>query len=143
MLRRRIQKLCSYPNDWFGLRYRHLLVDKLQRKLNLPRGPSRFADHSKPRAFDCVRRQAHVHHVEHIEELPAELKVGKFQTTASMANWRCLNDSKVEVVISRPAEAVPAEHSESPRVRSGSTLNPDGNRKERSEERRVGKECLE
>ena len=108
-----------------------LLIDELQGKLNLPGGPSRFADHSEPRAFDRVRRQAHVHHVEHIEELPAELKVGALQTTASMGNRRCLDDSKVEVVISRPAEAIPAEHSESPRVRSGSTLYPDGNRKER------------
>jgi hypothetical protein len=90
-------------NDCFGLRYRHLLIDELQGKLNLPRGPSCFADHSKPRAFDRVRRQAHVHHVEHIEELPAELKVGTLQTTASMGNRRCLDDSKVEVVISRPA----------------------------------------
>src|SRR5580700_344056 len=112
-------------------RYRHLLIDELQGKLNLPRGPSSFADHSKPRAFDRVGRQAHVHHVEHIEELPAELKVGTLQTTASMGNRRCLDDSKVEVVISRPAETVPTEHSESPRVRSGSSLYPDGNRKER------------
>jgi hypothetical protein len=109
----------------------HLLIDELQGKLNLPRGPSRFADYSKARAFDRVRRQAHVHHVEHIEELPAELKVDALQTIAPMGNRRCLDDSKVEVVISRPAEAIPTEHSESPRVRSGSTLNTNGNRKGR------------
>ena len=63
----------------------HLLIDELQGKLNLPGGPSRFADHSKPRTFDRVRRQAHVHHVEHIEELPAELKVGTLQPTARWA----------------------------------------------------------
>src|SRR6202020_956507 len=108
-----------------------LLMDELQGKLNLPRGPSRFADHSKSRAFDRVRRQAHVHHVEHIEELPAELKIGTFQTIASMGNRRCLDDSKVEVVIGRPAEAISTERSESPRVGSGSTLYSDGNRKGR------------
>src|SRR5580693_5040920 len=112
-------------------RHRHLLIDELQGKLNLPRGPSRSADHSKPRAFDRVRRQAHVHHVEHIEELPTELKVGTLQTTASMGNRRCLDYSKVEVVISRTAEAIPTEHPESPGVRSRSILYSDGNRKER------------
>src|SRR3984885_2944194 len=111
----------GHPNDCFGLRYRHLLIDELKGKLNLPRGSSRFADDSKTRSFDGVRRQAHIHHVEHIEELPAELKVGTFQTTASMGNRRCLDDGKVEVVISGPAEAISTEHSKSSRIRSGST----------------------
>jgi hypothetical protein len=69
-----------------------LLVDELQGKLNLPRGPNRFADHFKSRAFDRVRRQAHVHHVEHIEEFSAELKVGMLHTTASMGNDGCFSE---------------------------------------------------
>src|ERR1700723_1346020 len=125
-------QLQVYPSWlWRSDLFRASLIDELQGKLNLPRGPSSFADHSKPRAFERVRRQAHVHHVEHIEELPAELKVGTLQTIAPMGNRRCLDDSKVEIVISRPAEAIPTERSESPRVRSRSTLYPDRNRKGR------------
>src|ERR1700679_310287 len=119
-------KPCLYLNDCFGIRYPHFLIDELQGKLNLPRGPSRFADHSKPRAFDRVRRQAHVHHVEHIEELPTELKVGTLQTTASMGNRRCLDDGKIEVVISRTAETIPSEIPEPPGLSSGPPLYPEG-----------------
>src|SRR6185437_8079999 len=94
-------------------------IQQLQRKLDLARVSSRSTDDPEARARNRVRGQPHVYDVEDIEELGAELQHGQFRSMRAPAEWRVLDQRKVEVIKRRPSEAVARQASELSRVWTG------------------------
>src|SRR5271168_1160028 len=106
-------------------------VDKLQRKLNLPRVPGRLADQAKAGPFDGIRRQPHVHDIEQIEELSAKLQIEQLDPALALPEWRVLDEGKIVIVISRPAKRIPPQSAEAPVVRPRPARDIHRNIKER------------
>jgi hypothetical protein len=68
----------------------------------------------KPEPDEYVGGQAHVHDVEEVEELAAELHVDALGAAFAAAKRRVLDEGEVEVVVGRSAEGVAAESAETP-----------------------------
>ena len=90
------------------------LIDQLEKELNLPRSARGTADFAKARAHQVVSWQTHVDDVEQVEKLRAKLQIHQLDTTGSPPQRSALDQRKMEVVISRPAESIAAQRAESP-----------------------------
>src|SRR5215472_1276064 len=120
---------------------RRKLVDHLQRKLNLPRRPRRFADDSKAAAADDIRRQSEIHDVEQIEELRAEFESAQFGV-ATVPEWSVFDQGEVEVVIAGTAENIAAQRAETAAVGTSPAGEMDWNVKERAVAQRAHPEIV-
>src|SRR5579863_3216888 len=105
-------------------------VDNLQRKLNLPRGSCRLADHAKSCTLDDIGGQPHIDDIKQIKELRAELQIRSLQAISPVTNRSRLDERKIEIIICRAAKCITAERSKAPRVWSGPARDTNGNGKE-------------
>src|SRR3974377_987582 len=89
----------------FDSSVRALLVNQLERELNLARGAGRLADHTEAGVADnlsgClvhlqrVRRQSHVDDIEDVEELGTELQVHALGAALSLSDRRVLDHGEI------------------------------------------------
>src|SRR5579863_3000055 len=115
--------LCRHPPEVF---MRWLLVNQLQRKLDLPRSPRGFIDHSEPASAHHIRRQSEIHNVEHIKKLGAKLHNPQLIFPAPPKR-RILNQAEIEILVPRPAKRISPQRPKSSAVRPGTSRHIDGN----------------
>lgn len=88
-----------------------VLIDQLQRKLDLPRGAVCLGDSAEACTPHDVRWQAEVHQVKDIEEFGAELQRGGLRGSAPSA-FGVFDQGHIEILVRRPPEGVASERPE-------------------------------
>jgi hypothetical protein len=79
-------------------------------------GAGGAADFAEAGTQQRVGRQTHVDDVEEVEEFSAKLQIETLNATRAAAKGRALDEGKIVVVISRPAEGVTSQSAEEPVV---------------------------
>src|SRR6266496_2054477 len=106
-----------------------LLVNQLQRKLNLPRRTRGPADDPEPAAAHNVIRQSKVHNVEDVEQFSAKFDCPQF-SIIPMTEGSLFDQRNIKVMKRRSAESISSKRPKAAQVRPRSPSNVDRNKEE-------------